>query len=125
MVGYSVVSFLASRFGRKPAILLVLGISIAGDVFLISSSAFNPLIELVLAILWVICLSLTNPLILAYVVNLYIIDLVDAEERCVVCVVFASRIAQGLTLSQNIIIKLLIWLGVPRYVAEIPSFADF
>ncbi|KAI0917118.1 hypothetical protein AcW1_007603 [Taiwanofungus camphoratus] len=82
VIAYSAVSFFASRFGRKPAILAVLTLGMSGDVFLIISRlVLGSWLEAVALVLWLVCQSFSDPLIFVFATNMFIVDLVSAEDR--------------------------------------------
>ena len=82
-LGSSAASFFASRLGRKPVLLGVISIAIATQAFIISSQMVRgwlPL-EVSLYILALICQSLGNVLTTIFVLNMYIVDVVQTEDR--------------------------------------------
>ncbi|KAJ7248268.1 major facilitator superfamily domain-containing protein [Mycena haematopus] len=82
MIAYAGLSFLASRLGRKPAILSVVAVGLAANVVIISSKHVHTTpIEFALLALWMVFNSLSQPLILVFATNMYLVDLVNAEER--------------------------------------------
>ncbi|KAJ6572646.1 major facilitator superfamily domain-containing protein [Mycena sp. CBHHK59/15] len=81
MAGYASLSFFASRFGRKPAILAVLTAGLFSDVCMILSNSSNLKLELPFLVLWAISQALSQPLLVVFATNMYLVDLVSAEAR--------------------------------------------
>ncbi|KAJ7263097.1 MFS general substrate transporter [Mycena rebaudengoi] len=81
MVAYATLSFLASKFGRKPAILSVVTVGLAADIVIVASKCVAAEFEVALWGIWVIFNSLSQPLIIVFATNMFLVDLVDAEER--------------------------------------------
>ncbi|KAJ7916133.1 MFS general substrate transporter [Mycena leptocephala] len=82
MVAYAGLSFLASRLGRKPAILSVIAVGLAANLVIIASKhVHNTHIEFALLALWMVFNSLSQPLIIVFATNMYLVDLVNTEER--------------------------------------------
>ncbi|KAF7368868.1 MFS general substrate transporter [Mycena venus] len=82
MVAYSGLSFLASRLGRKPAILSVIAVGLAANLVIISFKHVHDIhIEFVFLAVWMVFNSLSQPLIITFAMNIYLVDLVNTEER--------------------------------------------
>lgn len=82
MVAYASLSFVASRLGRKPAILAVIAVGLAANLVIIASkSVASPRLEIALLALWMVFNSLSQPLIIVFATNMYLVDLVSTEER--------------------------------------------
>ncbi|KAJ6629315.1 MFS general substrate transporter [Mycena sp. CBHHK59/15] len=81
IVAYTALGFMASRLGRKPAILSVITVGLAADVLVIASKHVSTQIEIALLGLWVVCNSLSQPLIVVFATNMYLVDLVNTEGR--------------------------------------------
>jgi hypothetical protein len=82
MVAYAGLSFLASRLGRKPAILSVIAVGLAANLVIIASKhVHNTHIEFALLAIWMVFNSLSQPLIIVFATNMYLVDLVNTEER--------------------------------------------
>ncbi|KAJ7723286.1 MFS general substrate transporter [Mycena maculata] len=82
MVAYTGLSFLASRLGRKPAILAVITVGLAANLVIIASeSVASTNSQIALLSLWMVFNSLSQPLIIVFAVNMYLVDLVSTEER--------------------------------------------
>ncbi|KAJ7471186.1 MFS general substrate transporter [Mycena galericulata] len=82
MVAYAGLSFIASRLGRKPAILAVIAVGLAANLVIIASKSLaSTHFEIALLALWMILNSLSQPLIIVFATNMYLVDLVSTEER--------------------------------------------
>ncbi|KAJ7771211.1 major facilitator superfamily domain-containing protein [Mycena olivaceomarginata] len=82
MVAYAGLSFIASRLGRKPAILSVIAIGLAANLVIIASKLVHAAyVEFTLLALWMVFNSLSQPLIIVFATNMYLVDLVNTEER--------------------------------------------
>jgi hypothetical protein len=82
MVAYAGLSFIASRLGRKPAILSVVAIGLAANLVIIASKLVHAAyVEFTLLALWMVFNSLSQPLIIVFATNMYLVDLVNTEER--------------------------------------------
>ncbi|KAF9261434.1 MFS general substrate transporter [Marasmius fiardii PR-910] len=82
IVGYQVINYFASRYGRKPAMIGAVITALSSNVFLITSPWMGSgWLEIVWLILWQLFESLSNVLLMLFLVNLYILDTVDAESR--------------------------------------------
>ncbi|KAJ7621052.1 MFS general substrate transporter [Roridomyces roridus] len=82
MVAYSALGFLASRLGRKPAIVTVVGVGLGANLVMLASMAVSSLtVQLSLLALWMIFDALSQPLIIVFVIDLYLVDLVRSEDR--------------------------------------------
>ncbi|KAJ7449238.1 MFS general substrate transporter [Mycena latifolia] len=82
MVAYAGLSFVASRLGRKPAILSVIAIGLAANLVIIASkNVASTQIEIALLALWMVFNSLSQPLIIVFATNMYLVDLVDTDQR--------------------------------------------
>ncbi|KAF7377866.1 MFS general substrate transporter [Mycena sanguinolenta] len=81
-VAYASLSFIASRLGRKPAILSAIAIGLAGNMIIIAAKSVGPTeAQFALLALWMLFNSFSQPLIIVFATNMYLVDLVDAEER--------------------------------------------
>ncbi|KAJ6602800.1 MFS general substrate transporter [Mycena vulgaris] len=81
MTAYASLSYFMSRFGRKPAILAVLIAGLVCDVSMILANSFNLKFEIPFLIVWVISQAVSQPLIVVFATNTYLVDLVSAEAR--------------------------------------------
>ena len=81
VLGCSAASFFASRFGRKPVLLGVLVIVMAGQTSVIISQILNHWLEFTFYLLWAVFQSIGNVSTTNFVVNMYIVDVSSAEER--------------------------------------------
>ncbi|KAJ7078514.1 MFS general substrate transporter [Mycena epipterygia] len=82
MVAYAGLSFVASRLGRKPAILSVIAVGLAANLVIIASkNTASTHLEIILLALWMVFNSLSQPLIIVFATNMYLVDLVNTEER--------------------------------------------
>ncbi|KAF8218225.1 MFS general substrate transporter [Mycena galopus ATCC 62051] len=82
MAAYAVLSFIASILGRKPAILSVIAVGLAANLVIIASEHVptDP-IQFVLLAFFMVFNSLSQPLIIVFATNMYLVDLVKSEER--------------------------------------------
>ncbi|KAF8810289.1 MFS general substrate transporter [Phlegmacium glaucopus] len=83
VIGSGAVSFFASRLGRKPVLLGIIMINVVGQVLIIGKQFVRgwPRLEASLFALWVVSSSISNPLTTIFVLNMYIVDVVQAEDR--------------------------------------------
>ncbi|KAJ7452397.1 MFS general substrate transporter [Mycena galericulata] len=82
MAAYAVLGFIASRLGRKPAILSVMAVGLAANLVIIASEHVPPtFIQFALLALFMAFHSLSQPMIIVFATNLYLVDLVKTEER--------------------------------------------
>ncbi|KAJ6461030.1 MFS general substrate transporter [Mycena sanguinolenta] len=81
-IAYAGLSFIASRLGRKPAILSAIAVGLAGNMVIIASKSVGPTeAQFALLALWMVFNSFSQPLIIVFATNMYLVDLVNAEER--------------------------------------------
>ncbi|KAJ6536013.1 MFS general substrate transporter [Mycena vulgaris] len=82
MVAYAALSFIASRLGRKPAILSVIAVGLAANLVIIAAKIVTSArVQIALLALWMVFNSLSQPLIIVFATNMYLVDLVDTEQR--------------------------------------------
>ncbi|KAE9397392.1 MFS general substrate transporter [Gymnopus androsaceus JB14] len=82
MIGYSVLNHFSSRYGRKPAILLLLGIALTSNLSLLLSQMMSDEIwEVVWLGLWVLCDAFASVYLMIFLATTYVFDLVGAENR--------------------------------------------
>ncbi|TFK57626.1 MFS general substrate transporter [Heliocybe sulcata] len=81
VVGYSAASFFASRFGRKPVMLVLLTIATGIGLSLVSSTFVSGWLEITLLCTWILCGSFGQVPVFGFVANMFIVDLVSEEER--------------------------------------------
>ncbi|CAK5263449.1 unnamed protein product [Mycena citricolor] len=68
--------------GRKPAILLVVAVGLLANVLVITSKLIGSTTAQVgLLCMWMACNSLSQPLIIVFATNMYLVDLVGHEQR--------------------------------------------
>ncbi|KAJ7772995.1 major facilitator superfamily domain-containing protein [Mycena maculata] len=80
--GYAALSFLAARLGRCAAMAVVMSIGLSSNIALVCSNIVPiPWLEAPLIVLWLICVSFSQGTLIAYVANIYIIDLVPEDNR--------------------------------------------
>ncbi|KAJ7653209.1 MFS general substrate transporter [Mycena polygramma] len=85
MAAYTGLSFLASRLGRKPAIFFVTTVGLAANLVVITSKHIaSAHMEIALLALWMVLNSLSQPLIIVFATNMYLVDVVSTEERTAV-----------------------------------------
>jgi len=83
IVGSSAASFFASRMGRKPVLLGTIMITVVGQCFIMGSQFVqgSPRLEALLFASWAVSQVFSSPLITIFVLNMYIVDVVQAEDR--------------------------------------------
>ncbi|KAF7361353.1 MFS general substrate transporter [Mycena sanguinolenta] len=79
--GYAALSFLAARLGRRAAMATILGIGLGADLALIFSTLVAPWLEVPLFALWLISSSFSQANLIAFVANIYLVDLVHEDDR--------------------------------------------
>ncbi|KAJ7104122.1 MFS general substrate transporter [Mycena belliarum] len=99
MAAYASLSFFASRFGRKPAILAVLAAGLVADFAMILSNSLHPRLQLPFLVLWLISEAVSQPPIVVFVTNMYLVDLVSAETRTAALSVLWGWASLGSALS--------------------------
>ncbi|OAX37111.1 hypothetical protein K503DRAFT_801483 [Rhizopogon vinicolor AM-OR11-026] len=77
----SAISFISSRLGRKPAILGVVAASILGYALLICSQYLPAWLEASTLVASLFVQVFTNTFTMAFIVNVYAVDISSAEER--------------------------------------------
>ncbi|KIJ62966.1 hypothetical protein HYDPIDRAFT_41647 [Hydnomerulius pinastri MD-312] len=81
LVGCGLLSYFASRYGRKPVLLAELASGVMG-ASLITGSQFAPTwLNTWMLLAGVVFQSLSNSLVFAYLVNMYIVDVSTAGDR--------------------------------------------
>ncbi|KAF7324877.1 MFS general substrate transporter [Mycena kentingensis (nom. inval.)] len=82
MFAYTILSLIASRFGRKPAILCVIAAGLAANLVIMASKMASSLaVETGLLVLWMLFNSACQPLIIVFATNMFLVDVVSAEDR--------------------------------------------
>ena len=81
VLGCSAASFFSSRFGRKPVLLGILFIVMAGQISVIVSQILNHWLEFTFYLMWAVFQSIGNVATTTFVVNMFIVDVSWAEER--------------------------------------------
>ncbi|KAJ6510526.1 MFS general substrate transporter [Mycena sanguinolenta] len=79
--GYAGLSFIAARLGRRAALATVLGIGLGANLALIFSTLVAPWLELALFALWLISSSFAQANLIAFLANIYLVDLVPEDSR--------------------------------------------
>ncbi|KAJ6588992.1 MFS general substrate transporter [Mycena capillaripes] len=97
--GYAALSFFAARLGRRGAMVIVLGIGLGADIALICSTLVAPSVELPLFVLWLIQASFSQATLVAFVANIYLVDLVHEDNRTSALSSLAGWSALGSVLS--------------------------
>nr|GAT53110.1 tetracycline-efflux [Mycena chlorophos] len=84
IVAYTLLSFISSRTGRKPAILFVVAAGLVANVAIIAfklGESQSLYLQAALMILWMLFNSFSQPLIMVFATNMYLVDLVEVEQR--------------------------------------------
>ncbi|KZT23870.1 MFS general substrate transporter [Neolentinus lepideus HHB14362 ss-1] len=81
VIGYSAASLFASRYGRKPVTLVLITIAMGHGLSLVSSTFASGWFELIFLCTWILCGSFAQPPVFGFAANMFIVDLVSAEER--------------------------------------------
>ncbi|KIJ50810.1 hypothetical protein M422DRAFT_776796 [Sphaerobolus stellatus SS14] len=89
VISLTTSGYLAARYGRKPVMLAYFGLYIMGVFALLIAQEFDGPIVYPLLIIWLILHSLTDLLPLELISNMYVVDVVDPEERTA----FLSKLA--------------------------------
>ncbi|KAJ7912561.1 MFS general substrate transporter [Mycena leptocephala] len=100
--GYAALSFLAARLGRRGALATVLGVGLGADVALICSTLVVPWLEVPLFALWLISSSFSQAPLIAFVANIYLVDLVHEDIRTSALSSLAGWSALGSVLSFSV-----------------------
>jgi len=79
--GFSAASFFATRMGRIPVLLGFIAISMAGQAFIMGSQFVQGWLQLSFLALWAASQILINPWTTIFILNMYIVDVVPAEDR--------------------------------------------
>ncbi|KAJ7280246.1 MFS general substrate transporter [Mycena rebaudengoi] len=80
-VGYSALSAIASRLGRKAAMTAVLTVGLVANAAIICSTWVAAEMELTLLALWLVASSFSQATLISFTTNIYIVDVVDEEKR--------------------------------------------
>ncbi|KAH7922162.1 MFS general substrate transporter [Leucogyrophana mollusca] len=100
IIGCSASSFFASRYGRKPTLLGIIGLAVAGQAFIIGAQFAQGWLGGPLLVLWEICSqAIGNQFIISVVVNMYIVDTVREEDRTAALSTIAGWSSLGGALS--------------------------
>lgn len=91
-VGYSALSAIASRLGRKAAMTAVLTVGLVANAAIICSTWVAAEMELTLLALWLVASSFSQATLISFTTNIYIVDVVDEEKRYVNSGVIIHRI---------------------------------
>lgn len=59
----------------------VIGVGLGADIALVSSTLVAPGLEMPLFVLWLICASFSQAPLVAFVANIYMVDLVAEDKR--------------------------------------------
>ncbi|ESK91385.1 tetracycline-efflux [Moniliophthora roreri MCA 2997] len=81
LAGFHVIGVLSARYGRWPVMLGTVTLALASNLFLITSQFMNDILEIVWLILWLLLDSVSNAMLMLFLVNAYVVDVVDAEIR--------------------------------------------
>ncbi|KAK7040861.1 hypothetical protein VNI00_009457 [Paramarasmius palmivorus] len=81
LVGFNILGVLSARFGRRPAMLGTVMVALASNLFLITSQFMGEILEIVWLILWVLLDSVSGAYLMLFLVNTYVVDVVDHEAR--------------------------------------------
>ncbi|THV07769.1 MFS general substrate transporter [Dendrothele bispora CBS 962.96] len=81
LIAYSVLNHFTSRYGRKPGLLLTIGLQILSVSSLITSTYVPPMVELALLILWILAECVSTLSVGAFLVNLYVVDSISETTR--------------------------------------------
>jgi len=83
IIGSSAASFFASRMGRKPVLLGTIMITVVSQGLIIGSQFVQGSLRLetLLYALWAVSQVFSSPLTTIFVLNMYIVDVVQAEDR--------------------------------------------
>ncbi|KAF7328926.1 MFS general substrate transporter [Mycena venus] len=100
--GYAALSFLAARLGRCAAMATVLGVGLCADIALISSTLVAPSHEVPLFALFLISSSFSQAPLIAFVANIYLVDLVHEDNRMTALSTLAGWSALGSVLSFSV-----------------------
>ncbi|KAJ7334830.1 major facilitator superfamily domain-containing protein [Mycena albidolilacea] len=100
--GYAALSFLAARLGRRAAMATVLGVGLGADLALIASTLVAPRLEVPLFALWLISASFSQANLVAFVTNIYLVDLVHEDNRTSALSSLAGWAALGSVLSFSV-----------------------
>ncbi|KAF8813233.1 MFS general substrate transporter [Phlegmacium glaucopus] len=99
VLGCGAASYFGSRVGRKPVLLGVLAIAMAGQLSTVISQLLNGWLEFAFFFLWAVCQSIGSVATTTFVVNMYIVDISEAEERTAALSKVAGWAALGAALS--------------------------
>ncbi|KAJ7641455.1 MFS general substrate transporter [Roridomyces roridus] len=100
--GYAALSFLAARFGRRVAMATVITVGLGADIALIASTMVASWLETPLFALWLVCASFSQATLVAFVANIYLVDLVPEESRTSALSSIAGWGALGSVLSFSV-----------------------
>ncbi|KAH7924233.1 MFS general substrate transporter [Leucogyrophana mollusca] len=102
MVGCSAASLFASRYGRRPTLLAVFSLAIAGYALLIASIFVPARTEAAVLTVSVILQSLSSSLVTIFIVNTYVVDVVSVGERTAALSAISGWCALGGALSYTL-----------------------
>ncbi|KAJ6491559.1 MFS general substrate transporter [Mycena vulgaris] len=100
--GYTVLSFLAARLGRRPALATLLAIGLSADTALISSTLVAPQLEVPLFLMWLIASSFSQVTLIAFLANIYMVDVVHEDSRTSALSSLAGWSALGSAISFSV-----------------------
>ncbi|KAJ7485187.1 MFS general substrate transporter [Mycena galericulata] len=100
--GYAALSFIAARLGRRAAMASVVSIGLGADIALVCSTLVVPWLETPLFALWLFCASFSQATLVAFVANIYVVDLVQEEKRTTTLSSLAGWSALGSVLSFSV-----------------------
>ena len=81
MAAYGLLSSIANKYGRKPALLTVVTFSVCADVSILITDILPDALVVFALLLWLLCQAMAAVNVLGFIVNTYIVDLVPAEHR--------------------------------------------
>ncbi|KIK58154.1 hypothetical protein GYMLUDRAFT_246195 [Collybiopsis luxurians FD-317 M1] len=83
VIGYSALSHFSSRYGRKPAIILILALGLFSNLCLLLSTwhRVNEIWEIVLLVLWILCDAFASIHMMGFLSTTYVVDIVDPDNR--------------------------------------------
>ncbi|EIW76669.1 MFS general substrate transporter [Coniophora puteana RWD-64-598 SS2] len=99
ILGYSVVTLVSQRIGRKPVILVLLALGVVTNVCVVVVRFLPATLAIVCFTLWAVLGAFVNPLVVSLVINMYVVDVVNAEDRTTALSTLHGGLALGAAFS--------------------------
>ena len=81
LVAYGLLSSIANKYGRKPALLTVITFSVCADVSILITAILPDALVICALLLWLFFEAMAVVTVFGFIVNTYVVDVVPAEQR--------------------------------------------